>query len=87
MNVDEKIREIKEKLDKHRSDAVITCGEDCWCWDVEMLISILETFRFPKSFDENQIETIASSLLLTTFTFRVILTKCSMMFSNIFMNN
>ena len=56
MNVDEKIKEIKEKLNKHRSDAVITCEEDCWCWDVEMLISIFETFRFPKSFDENQVE-------------------------------
>ena len=25
----------QELLDKHREEAVITCPEDCWCWNLE----------------------------------------------------
>jgi hypothetical protein len=26
---------IKEVIKKHRDKVVITCEEDCWCWDLE----------------------------------------------------
>ena len=27
----------KERFEKHRREAVITCNEDCLCWDVEIM--------------------------------------------------
>ena len=26
-------------LDNHRQDAVITCPEDCWCWELDQLLA------------------------------------------------
>jgi len=27
----------KERFEKHRKDAMITCDEDCLCWDIEIM--------------------------------------------------
>ena len=32
------LAEISKIIDCHRADAVITCEETCWCWDVEAAI-------------------------------------------------
>ena len=29
---------LSEKLQKHRTEAFLICPEDCWCWDVEVLL-------------------------------------------------
>lgn len=31
-------KKIEDKIDKHRKEAVITCQEDCWCWELEEFI-------------------------------------------------
>ena len=37
MTEEEKITLMTE-LDQHRNKAFLTCPEDCWCWDVEILL-------------------------------------------------
>lgn len=32
------LSEISKIVDKHRAEVVVTCPEDCWCWDVEAAI-------------------------------------------------
>jgi len=32
------LADISKIIDKHRQEAVITCEESCWCWDVEAVI-------------------------------------------------
>ena|SRR3990172_2205037 len=46
---------IRERLNKHRKEAQITCREDCLCWDVEALLAQLEEFLgiYDKIMDEN----------------------------------
>ena len=29
-------------LNEHRNEAMITCAESCWCWDVEKAIMKIE---------------------------------------------
>ena len=32
---------MQERFNKHREEAMITCPEDCWCWDIESLLAVL----------------------------------------------
>lgn len=36
------IRELKERIATHRAKVMITCDEDCPCWDVERLLEEIE---------------------------------------------
>jgi len=31
---------IEKNLKAHRDEAKITCGPDCWCWDMEILCDV-----------------------------------------------
>ena len=31
---------IENNLKAHRDEAKITCGPDCWCWDMEILCDV-----------------------------------------------
>jgi len=32
----------RRNIDRHRSHVVITCPEDCWCWDEEARLNEIE---------------------------------------------
>jgi len=34
--------EIRENLEEHRKDAMITCEESCPCWQIETLLSLID---------------------------------------------
>ena len=37
-----RIESMKELIDTHRQRYILTCEEDCWCWEVEAVICGLE---------------------------------------------
>ncbi len=41
----DRIKEIEGILEKHRKDMMITCAEDCPCWQIETLLTALATER------------------------------------------
>ena len=39
------LKEIRERVDQHRKEAMITCEETCLCWELEATLSLIDRAR------------------------------------------
>ena len=39
------VEEVSKKVVEHRRKVVVTCAEDCWCWDIDALLTIIEVLK------------------------------------------
>lgn len=45
---------LQRKIDQHRSNAVITCHDDCWCWDAYASVCVIEELTGLKVSDQKE---------------------------------
>jgi len=43
--VKDHIEAISKRVEEHRHEVVVTCAGDCWCWDIDALLTMIEVLK------------------------------------------